>query len=253
MPQLTCISATACGISLALNEVKDMLLKSPDCPRRVRRGSCIKVMLIGMVVVVVLAAFMSSQHQKAQQEALTAADAAYASKPAEAVARYKIGYPSAGSRKAEVLQRIVDHEAEGNPAEATRWIEKGLDEQIAVTYKAAASRTLVAKVEKDRADREATRKAAEVAKQDERDTKAKERDTKSRTYTRDEFKALVEGKTRNEVIALLGKPKSTQQSGELEVWDYPGRTTDPVTGKTDHLATVEFEGDRVANVTFIRV
>ncbi|MBA4191187.1 MAG: hypothetical protein C0467_24670 [Planctomycetaceae bacterium] len=60
------------------------------------------------------------------------------------------------------------------------------------------------------------------------------------------------GKSRSEVIASHGKPKATQ-SGELELWDYPDRTADPVTGKTDHEAQVEFEGDRVANVTFIRV
>jgi len=230
-----------------------MLIASPARPRRVRRGGCMKVMLIGMLGLFVLVAVLSSQSQKAQQEALAAADAAYTTKPAEAVAKYKLGYPAAGSRKAEVLQRIVDHEAEGNAAEAAKWIEKGLDEQIAVTYKSTASRTIVAKVEKDRADREVARNAAEVAKQNERDAKANERDAKSRKYTRDEFKALVLGKSRNEVIALLGKPKSTQQSGELELWDYLGRTTDPVTGKTDHLAQVEFEGDHVANVSFIRV
>src|SRR5689334_3176918 len=65
------------------------------------------------------AVFFGMKSREQQEKALAEADRLYATKPAEAVAKYKEGYPAAGSRKAEVLQRIVDHEAaNGNTAEA---------------------------------------------------------------------------------------------------------------------------------------
>ncbi len=175
------------------------------------------------------------------------------SKPAEAIVKYKEGYPAAGERKAEVLQRIVDHEVgAGNTAEATKWIDKSLNDKLTVAYTSAAAKDLHAKAQKDRVDKEAAKKADEDAKRAERDAKAKDRDDKNRKYTRDEFKQLVVGKSRDEVIALLGKPKTTQQVGGVDFWEYPGRTTDPVTGKTDHNAQVEFDGDRASDVSFVR-
>ena len=197
--------------------------------------------------------FIVMQSNKKQQEALAEGDRLYPTKPAEAVAKYKEGYDAAGARKAEVLQRIVDHEAgAGNTAEATKWIDKGLNDKLNPAYTSAGAKDLHAKAQKDRADKEAAKKADEDAKRAERDAKAKDRDDKNRKYTRDEFKQLVVGKSRDEVIALLGKPKTTQQVGGVDFWEYPGRTTDPVTGKTDHNAQVEFDGDRASDVSFVR-
>jgi hypothetical protein len=217
----------------------------------VRNGKAATVMLMGFGLLVLgccgIAGFFAAKSSKEQQEAIAEADKLYPSKPADAVAKYKEGYPSAGSRKAEIIQRIVDHEAEaGNNEEAKRWIERGLDEKLTINFKSGTARALLAKVEKDRAEQLA-------AKQVEKDKRVKERDTKNRKYTRDEFKQLVLGKTRDELIGLLGKPNATQESGDLELWDYYSRTTDPTTGKTDQDAQVEFQNGRVENVTFIRV
>jgi len=64
----------------------------------------------------------------------------------------------------------------------------------------------------------------------------------TRTYTREEFRTAVVGKTEAEVIAAVGKPDSTSDSG-TKMWIYKNRTTDPVTGKTDPSAFVHFGRD----------
>lgn len=71
--------------------------------------------------------------------------------------------------------------------------------------------------------------------------------------TRDEFRRALIGRTRAEVTAMAGKPRATQLSGELEIWDYADRTVDPVTGKVDQLTAVEFDGERVTEVHFTRI
>jgi hypothetical protein len=191
--------------------------------------------------------FLAMQSTKAKHEALDEADRLYDKSPTQAVEKYKEGYSVAGSRKGEVLQRIVEQEVKsGTTAEAKKWVEKGVDDGVTVSYTSQAAKDLLVKVQKDRAEQLA-------AKPVEKDKKVKERDTKNRKYTRDEFKQLVLGKTRDEVIGLLGKPNATQESGDLELWNYYSRTTDPTTGKTDQDAQVEFQNGRVENVTFIRV
>jgi hypothetical protein len=230
-----------------------MLLVSPQSSPRRRVGSCAKPLLIGGVGFVILIAIISGQSQKAQQEALASADALYPTKPAEAVAKYKLGYPSAGNRKAEVLQRIVDHEAEGNAAEATRWVERGFDEQVAVTYKSAASRTLVAKVEKDRADRAAANLAETAAKSKQIDEQKGARDQirANKNLPRDQFRAVINGRTKQQVIDALGKPDQTQdQEGLGELWYYNNTAVDPVTGKKTAIVQIVFENGTVTTVNF---
>jgi hypothetical protein len=62
-----------------------------------------------------------------------------------------------------------------------------------------------------------------------------------KTYTRDEFKKLVIGKTMEEVKALLGAPDRTRDAaGGIVRWHYNQRTIDPVNGKPDILAEVNF-------------
>ena len=227
-------------------------VQHPRSPHR-RPGNLLRTALIAIVGIAVIGAVLSSQAKKAQQDALAEADRLWPSKPADAVAKYKDGYP-AESRKAEVLQKIVDHAAEqGNTDEMVKWVERGVADRVTVTYKSNGAQAALLRAERERAERETARKAAEVAKAAEQDAKAKERASKNRKYTREEFTALVVGRTKAEVIGLLGKPRATQQSGELELWDYPGRTTDPVTGKTDHNAQVEFQGEQCVGVDFIRV
>lgn len=67
--------------------------------------------------------------------------------------------------------------------------------------------------------------------------------------TREEFKAAVTGKTPEEVIALVGKPKSTTADRTGETWFYEGVTIDPVTGKND-FTTVVFSKNVVERIRF---
>lgn len=70
--------------------------------------------------------------------------------------------------------------------------------------------------------------------------------------TRDEFKALVEGKTKAEVIAAVGKPSSTQvgASGN-ETWRFEDLVTDPITNKLqDAILTFEKDSDKATSIRF---
>ena len=68
-------------------------------------------------------------------------------------------------------------------------------------------------------------------------------------YTRDAFATLVVGKTKDEVLKILGQPESTNEGAES--WRYLEVTTDPVTGKTDHSTTLWFDAHgRVERVSF---
>ena len=133
--------------------------------------------LLGFVALALLmccgsALFFTMKSRQEQEASLAEADKLYASKPADAVAKYKDGYPAAGGRKPEVLQRIVDHEAKaGNAAEVRRWVEKGLDEKVDATYQVPAARDLLAQVQRERAEAEAKKKEAEAKKKAEHDAK----------------------------------------------------------------------------------
>ena len=75
----------------------------------------------------------------------------------------------------------------------------------------------------------------------------------AKTYTRDEFKALVMGKTRDAVRGGVGLPDSMQEDANdpnAATWYYDKRTIDPVTGKTDVDAQVVFEDGVVVRISF---
>lgn len=70
------------------------------------------------------------------------------------------------------------------------------------------------------------------------------------TMTRAEFRAAVEGKTAEEIIAAIGKPDSTTESSAgNETWRYGRITKDPTTGNVDSQAAFTFSKGRAANVT----
>jgi len=71
-----------------------------------------------------------------------------------------------------------------------------------------------------------------------------------RQYTRDEFKARVVGKTEAEVIAAVGKPSQTSDSGATRYWYYEEVTTDPATGKIDYRAQLVIERGKVTGVSY---
>jgi hypothetical protein len=71
--------------------------------------------------------------------------------------------------------------------------------------------------------------------------------------SREEFKSFVRpGMTPEEVVAALGRPNSTIDSGGSVIqWLYRERTTDTVTGMKDYDATVVFLEGKVNNVKFL--
>lgn len=72
-----------------------------------------------------------------------------------------------------------------------------------------------------------------------------------KTWTRQEFRDMLMGKTKEEVLSLAGKPYETVEPGEGNYWMYDGITIDPINGKTDSLTWVRFNSfDVVAAVDF---
>ena len=70
------------------------------------------------------------------------------------------------------------------------------------------------------------------------------------TYTREKFRELVIGKTPDEVIAAVGKPDRTVESGTAVFWYYDARTTDPATGQADKKAQVVIRNGKAAEVNY---
>jgi hypothetical protein len=75
-------------------------------------------------------------------------------------------------------------------------------------------------------------------------------DAAKQIYSREDFKALVDGKTEREVETAVGTPPRMQQEGKLVYWDYDKRTLDTATGKLDPMVRVTFELGRVTGVTY---
>ena len=63
----------------------------------------------------------------------------------------------------------------------------------------------------------------------------------SKTPTRDEFKAMLIGKTSEEVSSLVGAPERTSENGKKRTWWYKNKTDDSYSGKRDKTTTVGFD------------
>ena len=111
------------------------------------------------------ACFGWNQYRQKALDDLAAGDKLYADgKKGEAVAKYKDWWSFVpDERKAQVIQRVADHEAAGDKAEARRWVEKGLDGRLTVAYETPAARDLLAQVQRERAEAEARRVAEREA------------------------------------------------------------------------------------------
>jgi hypothetical protein len=216
-----------------------------------RRGGVLLWVVVIVVGVVIFGVYMTSRHQ---QESLAEADQLYkAGQKAAAAEKYKAGYPAAGGRKAEVIKRIVEHEAtKGSSDEAKKWMEKGLDEKLTLDFDEPAAKSLLTQVNRDREARVAKQKAEEEARRKSQEAVAGERNAakKNRDLPRDQFRNLVLGKSQSEVLSLLGKPNDTQDDQDLgHLWYYNDCARDPVTGKRS-LVQIVFEGGQVTTVNF---
>ena len=71
-----------------------------------------------------------------------------------------------------------------------------------------------------------------------------------RTYTRDEFKELVMGKTLEELTAVLGEPDASANGDLGLTYQYRNRTKNPDTGETDPVVEVAMKNGRVFQLTY---
>ncbi len=109
-------------------------------------GLNVLAIIVPIVVIWIMVSLPSTP-----SETIAEADGLYQEgKHAEAVTIYKEHFTSA-LEKPQVLKRIVEVEIQqGNKAEAKKWIEKGLDDQIIVTYDSPAAREMLADAKKKR-------------------------------------------------------------------------------------------------------
>ncbi len=68
---------------------------------------------------------------------------------------------------------------------------------------------------------------------------------------REEFTGKVRGKTKAQVIAMLGRPAQTFTIDPWEYWAYKKRTKDVATGEVDGTAQLVFQDGEVVAVNFL--
>jgi hypothetical protein len=153
---------------------------------------------------------------QAQREALAEGDRlAQQGKPAEAVSKYKEGFAAAGGRKAELLAKIVDHEAKAkNLAEARRWIERGERENIAASYREPVATELLATA---RQEREAKRAPQKPVAEPWAGGGRKEQPGPKRGVSRANYDRVQEGMSLAEVEEILGPGRETASAGDVRV------------------------------------
>lgn len=75
--------------------------------------------------------------------------------------------------------------------------------------------------------------------------------TAPRVMKREDFKTAVIGKTKAEVLEILGRPMKTSERNPGESWMYRGRSFDPVASKEDDFQHVRFDAEgKCVEVTF---
>ena len=102
-----------------------------------------------------------------------------------------------------------------------------------------------------RRDEQARQEIAAVADAEYEQSKRREEAAKkARVYDRAEFRALVAGKTEQEVLNAIGEPDRKEDKGaDALTYFYDAKTTDPATGKPDPTTAVRFKFGRVNSVT----
>jgi hypothetical protein len=72
-----------------------------------------------------------------------------------------------------------------------------------------------------------------------------------RTMSPADFRAVVEGRSQDDVLAAVGRPREMSRNADgAEVWVYEGVTADPKAGSTDGRVQVTFRGGRAVGVQF---
>jgi hypothetical protein len=71
-----------------------------------------------------------------------------------------------------------------------------------------------------------------------------------KTWTREEFRKLVMGKTPDEVIAAVGRPDKIHDDQGGQSWYYDQRTIETLNDTIDNRVRLRIEGGRVVDVSY---
>ncbi|HZT80053.1 MAG TPA: hypothetical protein VFA26_07525 [Gemmataceae bacterium] len=139
------------------------LPETPPAPPPPRKRSAFWVVLAALAVPALtcglccggVGAVIGIQKQQ-QARAIAEADQLYADgEREEAVARYKNLFATVpADGRAEVVRRIVEHElGKGDAEEAERWLQRGLDDGLKLTFDSPAAKELLARAQRQREER----------------------------------------------------------------------------------------------------
>ena len=164
---------------------------------------------------------------------------------AEAVAMYKAGIDSAGTRRKEIIGRIVDHEAmAGGPDEARRWVERAVREGFELDLSNHPSRNLWARLRQEREDKVAMEKekiARAKRDQESRAQEAANETARKSMVNRANYNRLAIGMSYDDVTEILGSyGKERVAAGDLVtvVWQSGGARVTRI--------SITFENGRLA-------
>lgn len=97
--------------------------------------------------------------------------------------------------------------------------------------------------------------AGQAPKKPEAEAKPKDaqadKDKQPKVRDRDAFKATIIGRTKDEVLELIGRPEKTSVPFSSEAWDYKGVSRDPIADRVDRTTTVWFnQAGTVERITY---
>tara|TARA_X000001036_G_C20520875_1_gene742068 strand:+ start:37 stop:666 length:630 start_codon:yes stop_codon:yes gene_type:complete len=68
------------------------------------------------------------------------------------------------------------------------------------------------------------------------------------TMTRNEVREAINGKSKEQVLKILGKPEQTQDLGIMEMWYYSGISYDPYAEVYDNMVQISFDQFGIVNM-----
>jgi hypothetical protein len=207
---------------------------------------CVGFLVVALMCAGVIGGIFSARTKADAEAEIVKADKLYdQDKKAEAVAVYKDKFTYAND-KAALLKRIVEFEAERNDmAEARRWIDRGLEDKIEVSYSNPALVSLQAQVKAERAQKEKRKEDDRIAKEKADKAAKTEADRANAKPSQANYSKIRDGMTMDEVQAILGPaPQSTFTQGVFRLsWTFEGPTLTVI--------TVNFTNDRVTSKNIV--
>jgi hypothetical protein len=164
---------------------------------------------------------------------------------AEALAKFKEGFPQANARSPEFIAKIVESAlASGNNTEARKWVEREHREKTNPPFGpagAALSSSIQGELAQANADQERKRIEREEERANERE-QAKQQATPTSRVNRANYNRVEVGMTGEEVQEILGGGTESFQGGNITVLSWRAGSC---------IITVTFDGRRVASKSIV--